>query len=158
MKKVLITGISGFIASKLAERLVKNGCEIFGLTSSGTQKMGTRSPNYKIFQVDLAKEDLGIEQCFVENKFDAVIHLASFSDYTDELSKLEDYISVNLTYPTKLLKLMLKHGSKNFINTSSYWQYDAEGKSQANSLYAASKIAFKEVLEYFSQNNDGAIS
>jgi nucleoside-diphosphate-sugar epimerase len=40
-----------------------------------------------------------------------------------------------------------------FINAGSYWQFDSDGSFAPNSLYAATKQAFEDILKYYQQRH-----
>lgn len=148
MKNILITGITGFIGSSVAKHLKSLGFNIFGLSSSKKKLTG-----FEVFDIDSSKKDLGIDDLFAEKNFDLVIHLASFSDYSNEEENIHNYISANIEFPTKILNLMKKHACYGFINTSSYWQYNPKGEYEANTLYAATKTAFNQILDYYAKTS-----
>jgi nucleoside-diphosphate-sugar epimerase len=69
MLKVLVTGASGFIGSRLAARLVDRGVEVTCLTRSGN----ISNPAVKIVHGDLTYPDFVIP----DEKYDVVYHLAA---------------------------------------------------------------------------------
>jgi UDP-glucuronate 4-epimerase len=100
-KKILVTGTAGFIGFHLAERLIKEGYEVYGLdvindyydinlkfarleqhgipnlTVDFNQPIqSTKYDNYKFIRLDLADHDT-IVNFMVEQKFDFVVNLAA---------------------------------------------------------------------------------
>ena len=47
-KNVLITGADGFVGSYLAEELLKNGSEVYGLIQRGTGDLYSKNLTYSI--------------------------------------------------------------------------------------------------------------
>lgn len=84
--KYLITGITGFVGPHLANLLIEDGCEVYGLVrSSNGREQDIRdivlSNNYdkiKFLYGDLVNID-SLRKIFSENKFDGVFHLAAQS-------------------------------------------------------------------------------
>ncbi len=91
---------------------------------------------------------------FCSERFDGIIHLASFflaSHMTKDISSL---ISSNILFGTELLECCKDSGVKWFINTGTFWQnYQNEGYNPVN-LYAATKEAFETVSKYYVETSD----
>lgn len=83
MKKLVITGFSGFVASHFIEYLYENNAdfEVYGLSRSlpvfDYKKFTDKLP-IKVYQLDLMDFD-GLKSIFAEVKPDYVLHLAAFS-------------------------------------------------------------------------------
>jgi len=71
-KKILITGINGFLGSHLAKYL-KSSFEVLGLEYSLENLNRIASENFKVYSTN----DTVLEIIFKENDFYAVIHLAT---------------------------------------------------------------------------------
>ena len=74
--RVLLTGVAGFLGSHLAERLLKEGCEIIGVDnlSTGQRRNLDRllaHPGFHFLQADVTRP---LE---VEGPLDWVLHFAS---------------------------------------------------------------------------------
>ena len=57
-------------------------------------------------------------------------------------------IDSNIKLGTFILEAMKQHGCKYFINTSTYWQH-YKNYNQPICLYAATKKAFEDIIEYY---------
>lgn len=67
--KILVTGASGFIGSRLASKLVENGHSVIGLVN----KNKIQNSSFKTISADLTRDDFILP----DEKFDAVLHLAA---------------------------------------------------------------------------------
>lgn len=67
--KILVTGASGFIGSRLAKKLAENGHSVFGLVN----KNKIQSSSIETISSDLASDDFSLPN----EKFDIVFHLAA---------------------------------------------------------------------------------
>lgn len=67
--KILVTGASGFIGSRLASKLVENGHSVIGLVN----KNKIQNSSFKTVSADLTRDDFILP----DEKFDAVFHLAA---------------------------------------------------------------------------------
>lgn len=159
IRKVLITGVAGFIGSHLAERLLDEGIEVVGLKRSGTDTWRISHLLRKIRLYDTDTCDL--EQVFSENQVDCIIHLATcYIKQHTSFREVEQMVDTNVTLPAKLCQLAVEHGVKYFINTGTFFEY-ALGKKeplvetderQAYNFYASTKIAFSDILRFFADN------
>ena len=79
-KKVLITGINGFVGSNLAKELLKNGAEVVGLIRNKNRKtlLFAEKINKKINLIDGDVENKKIlKRIFTEQNIDICFHLAA---------------------------------------------------------------------------------
>lgn len=67
--KILVTGASGFIGSRLATKLAEKGHSVIGLVN----KNKIQNPNIETISADITNDDFSLP----DEKFDAVIHLAA---------------------------------------------------------------------------------
>lgn len=111
--KIAITGATGFIGGKLAERLAESGYEIRCLVRNPVKAKKLRYLNAEIFEGDLGNEES--LQGFLEGA-DMVFHIAAYvSDWGDR----EDFYRINVDATRNLLEQSLKYGVRRFIHISS---------------------------------------
>ena len=115
--KVLITGGYGFIGSHVADRLNKEGHQVFILDnlSKGFTKNVKCKHNGYILDIENKK----CEEVFKTNKFDVVIHLAAHTDAFSSVDNPAKNTKVNLMGLTNMLSLSTKYKIKKFIFASS---------------------------------------
>lgn len=143
MKKILLTGVAGFIASKTAEILLKQNYSVVGIDNMNNyydQKLKTYRLNQLKGQKNFAFYKLDIEnakkldQLFSKYKFDAVINLAARAGVRYSLSHPHVYYTTNTMGTLNLLEGCKKHKIKKFVLAST------------SSLYAGQKMPFTEKL------------
>ena len=113
-KKILITGINGFLGSHLAKYL-KSSFEVLGLEYSLNNLFRIESEKFKVYDV-FSKP---LENIFIENEIYAVIHVATI--YRRKLEPLQNLLKTNVLLPVNLLELSNKHGVSLFLNTDSFF-------------------------------------
>ena len=112
MKRILITGATGFIGTHLIPELIKNH-KIVGISKN---KIKT-SKNFTSSNVDITNEKLKIK-----NKYTDIIHMAAYSDVTYcNLNPTKCY-ELNVKSTQKMLEIARKKDS-NFIFLSSSHVY-----------------------------------
>ena len=128
MKKVLITGNSGYIGSHLT-KMLKSEYQVYGLDKVEPQE----SPD-TFYHCDINR------QFNLEDEFDCVIHLAALVNVGESEQKPIQYYITNLNGTMNVLN---KIKTKNFIFASTGAAQDCE------SAYGISKRAAEDVVREF---------
>ena len=152
--KALITGGTGFVGSNLSKRLIRDGWQVHIITR----------PNDNLDQINDIADQVslhvhdgstdGMHRIVAEAKPDIVFHLASLflSEHTS--ADVDRLVVSNVLLGTQLLDAMAAHGVTSIINTGTSWQhYDNKPYSPVN-LYAATKQAFEDILQYYVDAKD----
>lgn len=124
---ILITGGAGYIGSHCALALLKQGKNviIFDNLSTGhieTVENLSKYGNLKFLQGDLLNKD-DLESLFKNNKINAVIHFAAFSQVGESVKNPEKYYINNVCGTLNLLSTMLKHNVKKIVFSSTAATY-----------------------------------
>ena len=117
MKKVLITGGSGFLGRKLAERL-HNDCEVWlGARNNKNLVDASANLNVKCIPLDCSSET-SVEDCLSRTKPDTVIHAAA-TKYVDWSEKyVNECVDINVRGSQNVLRSCVRHGVENLIGIS----------------------------------------
>ncbi len=157
MKKALITGISGFAGSHLAELLVSRNIKVTGFLH----------PGHPATNVDFLKEKLSLQKCDILQKkevqkllkqsdFDYVFHLAAFSSPLESFIDPEKTVKNNVIGELNLLESLSNLKSKaKILIVGSAEEYGSPKTKSVNentllspeSPYAVSKVA-QDLLGY----------
>ena len=113
-KKILISGINGFLGSHLAKHLCSN-FEIIGLEYSLSNLHRIQKDNYRVYST----ENNSLESIFEENNLFAVIHVATVYRRNDE--PILNLLNTNINLPIQLLELSNKNNIEVFLNTDSFF-------------------------------------
>ena len=113
IKTVLITGITGYLGSRLAKEFINAGYRVVGLkrTISLLEKLKGICDDIELFSID----DGGITAVFKDNSIDFVIHAATCYGRSGESSL--SVSRANTDFPHELLIEAINHDVKVFINT-----------------------------------------
>ena len=155
--KILLTGGSGYIGTKLIPRLIKNNHHVINLD---TQWFGhylknhPRLKNYKMNYSDIAK--------IKEKNIDLVIHLASVAN--DPMAEIDKNLSweTSALNTMKLLEHLKKIKTKRFIYASSGSVYGIKNEKKVGenleldpiSLYNKVKMVTERVILSYQKNFD----
>lgn len=121
MKKILITGASGFIGSFLVEEALKRDYQVFAGVRRNSPRTYLSDPRIQFFESELSDKNLLTENLKKHMKshgrFDYVIHNAGITKSCHK----EDFEKVNFTYTKNLIQALMDTGSvpEKFIYMSS---------------------------------------
>ncbi len=150
-ERVLLTGATGYIGSRLARRFVERGHTVsiicrpnssFGLIDSIKEKI-------EIYRID--GSFASINNVVQKSCPDLVIHIASLFLTEHQPAQVKDILRSNVEFPSLLLEAMVRNEVFHFINTNTSWQYFEPDTCtyHPTNLYAASKQAYEDVLKYY---------
>jgi nucleoside-diphosphate-sugar epimerase len=144
MKKILLTGVAGFIGWKTAHRLLEEGYTVVGIDNLNDYY----DPRIKLWRLETlkGKENFVFHQVDIENfqalkvvfdvygPFDAIINLAARAGVRYSIKNPHVYFTTNANGTLNLLELAKDTGVKKFVLAST------------SSLYAGQPMPFKEAL------------
>lgn len=142
--RILLTGVTGYLGSHLAETLLANGCEIVALkrVSSSLRRIEHLLPQLTLHDVDAVDMNALFTQ---DGKIDAVIHAATcYGRNGESASEIAD---ANLTFPLKLLNAAVGAKVELFINTDTVLD-------KYLNPYSLTKAQFAEWGRYFSLRSE----
>ncbi|AID91170.1 NAD-dependent epimerase [Klebsiella michiganensis] len=156
--KYLVTGAAGFIGSHVSQRLLKDGHQVTGIDNLNDYydvnlKQARldllQSPLFSFHKIDLA-DRARMEQLFVSEKFDRVIHLAAQAGVRYSLENPHAYADSNLLGFLNILEGCRHNNVEHLLYASSSSVYGLNRKMPFStedsvdhpvSLYAATKKA-----------------
>lgn len=143
-KRLLITGGTGYIGSKVILRLIESEAEVSALTRSRpvNTASGVRWLNH-----DGSIES--VSEALRGARPDQVIHLAARHVRQHDRSDVAPLVEANITYGAVLLEAMREQGCHRLIYAASAFQHSATAEGGPRNLYAATKNAFEEILDYY---------
>lgn len=164
IKKLVITGATGFIGSHLLEELIKKHYDIVLLKRSTSDcwricKTIELVDESQIYDVDKVSLDYIFTK---EQNIDCIIHLATryIKDHS-RISEVREMILSNILFPSEILENMRQNNIKYFINTGTFFEYEPKNekicensKKRPYNLYAATKSSFSNILKYYSDKYD----
>lgn len=141
MKKVLLTGVAGFIGSKTAEFLLKDGIEVIGIDNLNDYydvalkdwRLSQLQGKFTFIKLDIENKK-SLENLFSEHEFDVVYNLAARAGVRYSMENPDIYFSTNVQGTLNLLECMKTQKVKKFVLAST------------SSLYAGQPMPFSETL------------
>ena len=140
--KIFITGGTGFLGSNIINKLLsQKKYDVHVLCRNSSKFLRINKKNLKKIKI-YKLEHANLENIFLKNKFDAVIHCAT--NYGLRQQDISEIIQPNLILPMRLLDLCKNYNVKAFLNTDTILN-----KNISN--YSLSKYHFTEWLKLFSK-------
>ena len=142
MKKILLTGATGFIGSNILREL-SHRYKFFCLIRSKKKikKKNVASINFRNFSE--------LNNILNKNKFFAVLHCATYYKKKHSHNDVNKMIKANLVLGNKILENKNILYCKKFINLTTTWEnYNGVENNPAN-LYSAYKLAFSNILKFY---------
>ena len=152
MKKILITGSTGFIGSNIFLN-IKNNFKIYLLLRRKPREKKInfiKNQNIKIINFKNYDElNFKIKKINV----DVIIHCATYYVKKHKDKDISKIIDSNILFPNIILKNLKKMKVKKFINFTTVWEnYNAQ-KGRSFNLYSKSKQIFRKNIDFYKNNN-----
>ena len=162
MKKVLVTGGTGYIGSHTVVELLKAGKEVVIVDNFSNSKQDVIERIKKITGRDVTLYNIDyldrkkLEKVFEENEIDSVINFAGYKAVGESVKEPLKYYHNNVSGAIVLLETMQKYNVKKFVFSSSATIYGEQDdvkyvetmkRGEASSPYGTTKIMIEKILE-----------
>lgn len=117
-RKVLITGITGYIGSNIARYIVNNmTCRVIGIKrkTSNMDYVRDIEDKIKLYQIEDSFKE--IDEILSTEKPDIIFHLAARFLHNHTSDDIDDLINSNIRFGVYILESMIKNKVKYLINT-----------------------------------------
>ena len=149
--KVLITGSTGYIGYCLSKFWSNKGYEVHHVVrpQSNIESLQKSYPQEQI-HTHTGKQTI-INDIIARVEPDIVVHLASLFIKQHKSEDIQQLINSNILFGSQLLEAMAHNKIRNFINTGTIWQCANNQIYNPLNLYAATKQAFEDIIDYYVQ-------
>ena len=148
MRRILITGITGYIGSHLARTFLPN-CQVYGLVR---EPLNLTYIEDIVPELHLLKYDgsfASMEAALREARPDLVYHLAAYYTGAHGGEHVPKLVASNITLGAYLLEAMAAHGCPALVYATTYMTHYRGADYRPVNLYAATKQAFSDLLAYY---------
>lgn len=145
-KRALVTGATGYLGGWLARRLVTEGwhVEVIAREHSSLERLADlnvvvhvddgRAPMHNIVK------DAAPEVCF---------HMAGYFTGAHNDEDIEPLVVNNILFGTRLVDALSLQRQCHLVSAGSYWQHQGDSSYHPGALYAATKQAFQDIVEFY---------
>ena len=169
MKKVLVTGGTGYIGSHTVVELLNSGREVVIIDDFSNSKPEVLNrikeitgKHVKFYELNYLDRE-ALEKVFEENEIESVINFAGFKAVGESVKEPLKYYYNNVSGAIVLLQTMQKYNVKKFIFSSSATVYGNQGdnkctekmkRGETTNPYGTTKVMIEKILEdlYFADN------
>ena len=143
MKKILLTGGSGFIGKNISEELSKS-YKITSLIRKKKKITIHKNINYLYFK------DLNyLDQILKKEKFDIIIHCATHYKKIHNENDIKKMIDANIYLGNIILDNYKNIKFTKFINFTTVWENFDGLKNNPPNLYSAYKLSFSNIIKFY---------
>ncbi|MBN1217198.1 MAG: NAD-dependent epimerase/dehydratase family protein [Candidatus Lokiarchaeota archaeon] len=120
-KRVVVTGVAGFIGSNLADKLLELGAEVIGIDNLLTGRkenlaLALNNTNFKFFQGDIRDLDFLLE---IFKDIDIIFHQAAFTSVPQSILMPKTCNDINVDGILNILNVARKRDIENIVSASS---------------------------------------
>jgi UDP-glucose 4-epimerase len=153
---VLVTGAAGYIGSIVTRELLNAGHRVTALDNLEKGHLVAVAGEADFVRAE-AGDTTELERIFRQHDIDTVFHLAARSLVGESMTSPEKYFRTNVAQGISLLDVMLGHGVKSIVFSSSAAVYGhpesqpiTEGDpTRPVNPYGESKLMFEKILEWY---------
>ncbi len=142
---IVVTGATGFIGSEVIKELSRLGERTLAVSGPRSTQLA-KHHNVEWLAYDSDLEDLTRRVAQVSPT--AVVHCANHYVLHHDTKDIDPMIDANIRMGALLLGALGDEGT-HFVNLSTFFQRQGVKGTQPNSLYAATKQAFTEIIRWF---------
>ena len=149
MAVCLVTGASGYIASRLIRVLLDQQHTVVALVRHSAQLtlLPKTHPLLVIVPFDYAPD--AFSKVFSKYKVEVVFHLAAHCSFAHTHEDIDALIDANIRFGAHLLEAMAEFGCQVLINTGSFSETGDLAEYCPQNFYAASKYCLQKIIEYY---------
>ena len=148
MKKILLTGATGFIGSELLKNL-SNYNKVY-ITLRKSHKINSNNKNIIKIHFNSYKD---LSHKFRKIKIDTVIHCATHYVKNHKFEDIKKLSESNILFGNIILENLKIMRVKKFVNFSTVWENFDGKKDNFYNLYSAYKASFIKIVSFYKKKN-----
>ncbi len=152
---ILVCGGAGYIGSHAVRQLIDMEEEVVIVDNLENGHLGAIHQEAKFYKVDIRNEE-ELNKVFEENRIDEVIHFAANSLVGESMMNPLKYYNNNVHGTEVLLKVMIKHGVKKIVFSSTAATYGEpknipileNDETNPTNAYGETKLAMEKMMKW----------
>ena len=155
---LLVLGGAGYIGSHTVYKLIEDGSDVVIADNLQTGHMEAIQPEARFYEGDIRDRSF-LDDIFVREKIDGVIHFAANSLVAESMRAPLDYYENNLYGTMVLLQAMVEHGIDKLVFSSTAAVYgepetipiSETDRTQPTNVYGETKLAMENMIRWTAQ-------
>ncbi|MTI86443.1 MAG: NAD(P)-dependent oxidoreductase [Balneolaceae bacterium] len=148
-----ITGGTGYIGSSIAKRLIEDDHKVAILKREHSDLSYLSEIEEQISFFNYSGTYRSVDESVGHFKPDMALHFASYYTFDHTPDDLDTLIDSNIRLGLYLAEALVQHQVQYLINTGTSFEHFTNCDYRPVNLYAATKQAFQNLLEYYSDSN-----
>jgi len=156
--RALVTGGAGYIGSVTAGQLLEAGHQVTVVDDLSRGHREAVPQGAELVVADLADRSR-LEPLFREKRFEAVLHFAAFIEAGESMKSPETFFRNNTANALAILEMMLAHGVRKFVFSSTAALYGNPARTpieeddalQPTNAYGESKLLVERMLAWLNR-------
>ncbi len=149
-KRVLLTGVTGFIGRHLVRRMLDADWEVAAIVRPSSDRTVLEREVRERVEFHVCEGGTLVD-IVREAKPTVVCHLASLYLAAHESEDVAALVASNILFGTELLEAMAKNEVRRFVHAGTSWQHYRGAHYSPVNLYAATKEAFEMMMRYYEE-------
>jgi nucleoside-diphosphate-sugar epimerase len=149
-RTALITGATSFVGRHLVRALLDRAWQVHALARHKAAPRWSLTAPGLTWHVYDGNTD-SVFAAFSAARPDVVFHLASLFLVEHQVADVVPLIQSNLLFGTQVAEAMARNECRKMVNAGTGWQHYQDQPFNPVNLYAATKQAFQDILEYYVQ-------
>ncbi len=145
---VLVTGANGFIGRHLCSVLAAAGEDVHAVVRAASSRVVAHRPEVAIHALKDSNAEYAAVCAAVQPA--VVFHLATLYTPSHTPTQIADMVAANVTFGTTVADAAARSGAR-LVHATSAWQHYAGAEYSPVSLYAATKQALCDIVQYFTE-------
>ena len=151
MKRVLLTGATGYIGGHLMRRLLADGKIVHIVMRKGARLDHLKGLPIKNAIHEHDGKTASMLRLVEKAAPDTIFHLAAAAIGEHRPEDVEALVNANVLLGAQLLEAAVKAKAARFVSAGSYWQHYEGRRYSPTSLYAATKQAFEDIQQFYAE-------
>ena len=139
---ILITGATGYVGKWFVRH-----CEGLGITPHLLVRPGSMTESETVHHYDGSATSL--KKIFSQHQYETVVHIAAKTSVSHTANDVDELLDANIRFGTLLAETMVNAGCHRLLTIGSYWQNFHTLDYRPVNLYAATKQALIDILQYY---------
>jgi nucleoside-diphosphate-sugar epimerase len=148
--RLLLTGATGYVGSHLVARAHRQGWKVDALVRPNSDLTRIKG-HADCWLYDGALNS--VSACCTAVRPDVAIHLAANQSTASGPDVIQPLFAANILFGVHLLEALAQVGCTSFVNAGTFSEYNEDSKYAPRSLYAATKRAFRDLTNFYSESH-----